>query len=71
MDTPLVNGAEGIHGPLSLPAESGLEGEFSGFGGGVPPDKSGGVLTILGGLCAGAGTGKLQIISAAIKPVSA
>jgi len=66
---PADKGAEGIHGPLSLPPESDFD-ELSELDGG-PLEKSGGVMMFLGGRCADTGVGNRQITSAASKPASA
>ena len=69
---PDVNDADGIHGPVSLPAESDFDDELSELGdGGIGPEKSGGMMMFRGGRCADTGVGRLKIISAAIKPDSA
>jgi hypothetical protein len=67
VDAPLVSGAEGIHGPLSLPAESDFDDddELSELDDGAPAETPGGMAEFREELCANAGAGKLQIISAA------
>ena len=60
VEVPLVNGAEGTHGPVFLPAESGLGEELS----------EPGIIIFLGEFCADAGVGGMQIINAAISPAN-
>src|ERR1017187_3943454 len=68
---PADKGAEGIHGPVSLPPESDLDDdeELSELGGGPPKETPGGMVKFRGWLCAG--NGRLQMISAASRPISA
>jgi hypothetical protein len=69
VDVPLVSGAEGIHGPLSLPAESDFDddAELSELDGGAPVETPDGMAEFREELCADAGVGEQQIISAAIR----
>src|ERR1039457_1469336 len=70
---PADKGAEGIHGPVSLPPESDFDDDeaLSELDGGEPRETPAGRLRFLGELCANTCVGEREIISAAIKPSSA
>jgi hypothetical protein len=72
VDPLAVNGADGIHGPLSLPDESdfGDDEELSELGGGPPKETPGGKLKFRGGICAGEGIGSPHTSSIANTPHS-
>ena len=73
VDVPLVSGAEGIHGPVSLLAESDFDGddELSELDDDAPAETPGSTVEFREELCADAGTGELQITSAVIRANSA
>ena len=68
---PPVNGAAGIHGPVSLPAESGLGEEELPEPGGMPMETPDGRTKFLGMPWAGEVVGSRHRRSAAGRPASA
>jgi hypothetical protein len=67
VEDPAESGAEGIHGPPSLPDESDEDEELPESDGGPPNETPGGSPMFLGGLCASARAGSRQRINAATR----